>query len=78
MFLRYLAKLVFLHFDQPDDVSSAYALSRAPPGSSVSERLGTRDIEDKKRKSKPKQIKLGVSSNAIINRNLSLDQIRKN
>ena len=66
--LRYLSKLVFLHFDQADDVSSAYASSRAPPGSSVAERLGTKEsIKHKKRNVKLERIvKSTVSFHTIM------------
>merc|ERR1719412_1932341 len=56
--LGYLSKIVFLHFDRPDDVSSAYALSKAPPGTSVSDRLGTNIIREKSRRLPPNQLNL--------------------
>ena len=52
---------MFLRFDQPDAVSSAIALSRAPPGTSVSERLGTASIKEKRRIMPANQLKLAVS-----------------
>ena len=60
--LGYLSKLVFLHFDRPDAVSSAFALSRAPPGTSVSERLGTCRIKEKRKIIPANQLKLPVSN----------------
>ena len=64
--LGYLSKLVFLHFDRPDAVSSAFALSRAPPGTSVSERLGTCRIKEKRKIIPPNQLKLPVSNFLIL------------
>ena len=68
--LGYLSKLVFLHFDRPDAVSSAYALSRAPPGTSVSDRLGTGSIREKRKIMPANQLKLPVIVQILSTKNI--------